>query len=119
MMKKIFCVLSLITLTTACAQFQRSVDSGYTARTPKIVNSYSSVQSPQMDADTSRIAYELGYNPDSLNSEELQMVRRRKQVKEFERALDSRQEKEQYSKILPWLKDDEEKIEFLSIPSLE
>ena len=37
----------------------------------------------------------------------------------MERSLSSKKEREQYSKILPWLKNDEEKISFLSIPSIE
>jgi len=104
---------------TACAAFQRSVDSGYASRTPKVVSTYSSVEAPQVDSDTARVAYELGLNPNNMNSDDMQMIQQRKQVKDLERTLDTRQEKEQYSKVLPWLKDDAEKIEFLSIPSLE
>ncbi len=37
----------------------------------------------------------------------------------LERNLESKKEKEQYSKILPWLKDDSERIEFLKQPNLE
>ncbi|RYZ61386.1 MAG: hypothetical protein EOP09_20005, partial [Proteobacteria bacterium] len=117
-MKKALLVLLPLTFL-ACAQFNRSVDSGYSSRTPKVVTTYSATSSPNIDADTSRVAYELGYNPTSLSSEELLAVQKRKQLKGLEKALDSRQEKEQYSKVLPWLKDDEEKIEFLNIPSLE
>lgn len=48
------------------------------------------------------------------SSEELQ-----KQLYDLEKKLQSKREKEQYSKILPWLKNDQEKIEFLTQPSLE
>jgi hypothetical protein len=118
-MKNVFLFILFATIASGCAQLQRSSDSGYASRTPKVVNSYSSVESPHIDSDSSRIAYELGFNPSSMTSEEMQMVQKRKDLKGLEKALDTKQEKEQYSKILPWLRDDEEKIQFLSIPSLE
>ncbi len=40
-------------------------------------------------------------------------------VRTLEAKLDSQREKQQYSKILPWLISDEEKIEFLSQPTLD
>ncbi len=40
-------------------------------------------------------------------------------LRAFERRLETKKEKEQYSKILPWLKNDEERLEFLSLPNLE
>jgi hypothetical protein len=117
---KNFFLLGLLSLGfTACAQFQRSANSGYATRAPKIVNVQNSIESSRMDGDTARIAYELGFNPNNLSSDEFQMVQKRKQLKDLEKSLDSRMEKEQYSKVLPWLKDDEEKVELLSIPSLE
>lgn len=104
---------------SGCAQFQRSVDSGYASRAPKVINSYSTTETPRSDSDTTRIAYELGFNPATLSGDELQQVHQRQQLRELEKGLHSRQEKEQYSKVLPWLKDDEEKISLLSVPSLE
>lgn len=118
-MKNIYFFLLAATTTSACAQFQRSVNSGYSSQTPKVVTSYSSVETPTSDAETTKVAHELGLNPNSMTTEEYQAVQKRKQLKGLERALDSRQEKEQYSKILPWLTDDQEKIDFLSIQSIE
>lgn len=106
-------------VTMACAQIQRSTDSGYASRSPKIVNTYSAVETPKSDSDTTRIAYELGFTPTSMSADEFQQVQQRKQLRELEKTLDSRQAKEQYSKVLPWLKDDAEKVEMLTIPSLE
>lgn len=40
-------------------------------------------------------------------------------LKALERRLETKKEKEQYSKILPWLKNDEERLELLSLPNLE
>jgi len=103
----------------ACAQFNRSAQSGYGSRTPKIVNTYSATEVPRADDEDSRIAYELGFNPATLSAEEMQQVQDRRRVRELEKSLHSGREKEQYSKILPWLKNDAEKTEFLKIPSLE
>lgn len=41
------------------------------------------------------------------------------QIQDLERKLETRKEKEQYSKLLPWLRDDQEKIDFLKQPNLE
>lgn len=111
-------LLGLFTLG-ACAQFNRSINSGYASRTPKIVNSYGATETPRSDSDNTRIAYELGFNPANMSGDEMQQVQDRKQLRDLEKALRSRQEKEQYSKVLPWLKDDTEKIELLTIPSIE
>ena len=111
-------LLGLLTLG-ACAQFNRSVNSGYASRTPKVVNSYSATETPRSDSDHTRIAYELGFNPANMSTEEMQQVQDRKQLRDLEKTLKAHQEKEQYSKVLPWLKDDAEKIEMLSIPSIE
>jgi hypothetical protein len=103
----------------ACAQFNRSVESGYASRTPKVVNVYSAGEAPQSESDDSKTAYELGFNPSSMTSEEMQQVQERKLLHELEKGMRSKQEKEQYSKVLPWLKDDKEKTELLKIPSIE
>lgn len=67
-----------------------------------------------------KYAYELGLNPKaSLKEEEKKQILDRKKLRQLERALDSQKERLQYSKVLPWLKNDEEKIEVLSIPSVE
>lgn len=117
-MKK-WSLFAVLPILGACAQFQRSVNSGYANRTPKVVTTYSSTEAPHSDSDDTRTAYEMGLNPANLSAEEAQQVQQRHQLKELEKTLDSRQAKEQYSKVLPWLKDDAEKIELLQIPSLE
>jgi hypothetical protein len=67
-----------------------------------------------------KYAYELGLNPKAdLKEEEKKQILDRKKLRELERALDSQKERLQYSKVLPWLKNDQEKIEVLSIPSVE
>ncbi|MGZ3772412.1 MAG: hypothetical protein ACXVCY_01680 [Pseudobdellovibrionaceae bacterium] len=105
-----FCCLS------ACAQFQRSTGSGYKDR-------ISSDDQPSArnsnDQITQQTAYEMGKDPHSLSSSDVDEIHNRQKVRQLERSLSSKKEREQYSKVLPWLKNDEEKIEFLSIPSIE
>lgn len=67
-----------------------------------------------------KYAYELGFDPkkEIPNEQRLQILERKK-LRELERSLDTQKERLQYSKILPWLASDSEKIEVLSIPSIE
>lgn len=67
-----------------------------------------------------KYAYELGFNPKKAipHEQKLQIIERKK-LRELERSLDTQKERLQYSKILPWLASDSEKIEVLSIPSIE
>lgn len=72
------------------------------------------------DLELQKYAYELGFNPKAeLTNEQKQQIVDRTKLRELERALDSQQERLQYSKVLPWLNGDKEKIELLSIPSVE
>lgn len=111
-----FVIFPLLTLAAlaGCSHFQRSAGSGYGST----AYNDSSRRNPH-NQSTQQTAYELGKDPDSLSATDLKEVRNRQQVKELERSLRSGKEKEQYSKVLPWFRDDEEKIEFLTIPSLE
>lgn len=67
-----------------------------------------------------KFAYELGFDSKKEISEaqKLQILDRKK-LRQLERSLDSQKERLQYSKVLPWLGSDAEKIEILSIPSIE
>lgn len=115
-MKALFPSVLVVLSALGCAQFQRSSGSGYkeglqyTEQNPRN-NGY--------DRETRQTAYELGKDPNSLTSNDLEEIQSRKKVRELERTMSSKKEREQYSKILPWLKNDEEKVSFLSIPSIE
>lgn len=76
--------------------------------------------SPISDLELQKYAYELGFDPkkDLTRSQKIQ-IDQRKKLRILERGLDSQKERTQYSKVLPWLNSDEEKLEFLSIPSIE
>ncbi len=101
---------------TGCAQFQRSSSSGYKEG---LQYSETRPQSNRYDRATRQTAYELGKNPEDLSYEDLETIRSRQKLKDLERTLISKKEREQYSKVLPWLISDAEKIDFLSIPSIE
>lgn len=72
------------------------------------------------ELDIQKFAYELGFDPKkTLKDSEIKQITDRKKLRRLERALDSQKERLQYSKVLPWLKGDTEKIEMLSIPTVE
>ncbi|KYG63465.1 hypothetical protein AZI85_05400 [Bdellovibrio bacteriovorus] len=117
-MKSVLLLIPVV-LLSGCANFQRSTGSGYSDSTTQYSSDSRSGDSNYLDRDTRKTAYEMGKDPTSLTSRDIEDIRNRQKVRELERALGSKKEREQYSKILPWLKNDEEKIQFLSIPSIE
>ncbi|WP_413558466.1 hypothetical protein [Bdellovibrio sp. HCB209] len=114
-MRVLFAVSVLGLSLSACTNMQRSAGSGYAS--PE----YSNNDSRDMIRDRSvrQTAYELGKDPGNLNASDIQDIQDRHTIRQMERTLRSNKEKEQYSKILPWLTSDAEKVEFLSIPSIE
>lgn len=75
---------------------------------------------PMSEKEFQKYAYELGFDPkNDLSLSQKIQIDQRKKLRQLERRLDSQKERLQYSKILPWMHSDEEKIEFLSIPSIE
>lgn len=76
--------------------------------------------SPLTSQELQKYAYELGLDPKKeLTLDQKIQIDQRKKLRALEKALDSQKERQQYSKVLPWLKSDEEKLEFLGIPSIE
>ncbi len=72
------------------------------------------------DLELAKYAYEIGLDPAAeLSNEDLANIEKRKKVRYLERTLDSQKERINYSKILPWLQSDDEKIAYLQVPSLE
>ncbi len=71
-------------------------------------------------SELTKYSYELGLDPKKdMSPDDLTKIEQRKKLRGLERSLDSQKERYNYSKVLPWLKDDEEKVEYLSIPSIE
>lgn len=72
------------------------------------------------DKDLEKYAYELGLDPKKpLTETEHKDVMNRRRLRQLERNLDSPKERVNYSKVLPLFANDQEKIDYLSIPSLE
>lgn len=72
------------------------------------------------EKDLEKYAYELGLDPKkSLSKAEMSDVRNRRKLRQLERTLDSEKERLSYSKVLPLFQNDQEKIDYLSIPSIE
>ncbi len=72
------------------------------------------------DKDLEKYAFELGFDPkNGLTTDERQSVAERRKVRELERTLDSEKERKHYSKVLPFLLMDKEKIDYLTIDSIE
>ncbi len=72
------------------------------------------------DKDLEKYAYELGFDPKAgLTNDERSAVSERRRVRELERTLDSEKDRRHYSKVLPLFQTDKEKIEYLSIDSIE
>lgn len=96
-------VLSVLTILPGCANLDRSAESGYSKearRTNLIVRSSKEV--------------------DHLRREESrQPISDRTVMKHLENSLKTKEEIQQYSKALPWFKNDEERMEFLRLPGFE
>ena len=72
------------------------------------------------DKDLEKYAYELGLDPKKgFTDTERKDVMNRRRLRQLERGLDSPRERVNYSKVLPLFANDLERIEYLSIPSLE
>lgn len=104
-MKKLSAVLALAAVLAGCSSpLRRAGGSGYSDReimqkTPP--ENYGAVRN------------------EALSSSEWESASKRKMVRDLESRLDSRREKEQYSKVLPWLSSDDEKIDLLSLNGVE
>lgn len=86
-------LMTAAVVLSGCSLFQRSPQSGYG-------------HDPAAAAQVS-----------VTNAAPSQTLRHR--VRTLESRLETHRERQQYSKILPWLTSDEEKIEFLSLPDLD
>lgn len=101
----------------SCTNLQRSSDSGFGSGNSRYLDQ--GQRENQHDRGFRQTAYELGKDPNSLSQNDLADIHSHQKARDLEKSLNSKKEKEQYSKVLPWLKNDDEKVSFLSIPSLE
>lgn len=95
----------------------KSTEAGLTSFMPTSLNQ----EAPELTKiELQKYAYELGLDPQfELTPEQKKQIETRRRVRQLEKALDSQTERLQYSKVLPWLESDEEKLNLLSIPSYE
>lgn len=99
---------------------QANSTSGTTAANPPSSTTTRKVELNLDQQDVQKMAYELGLDPKKpLTDNEKAMIADRQRLRELERGLNSTNERLQYSKVLPWLKGDQEKIALLSIPTTE
>lgn len=112
--------LSLVAFTLwGCGSLQRSPESGYVLRDSQ-TSSYGGRTIRSESLETQKVAAEMGFAPDEiLSPEQWRQIEERRRLRALESKMSSAREKEQYSKIVPWLANDAEKIELLSIPTLE
>lgn len=120
--------LNLVTLLAACATVPEPAKEPVPAVTaaPVVAPVTTALEVKRVDdikittLEMQKYAYELGFDPKKeLAVEQKQQILERKKLRELERSLDTQKERIQYSKILPWLGSDSEKIEVLLIPSIE
>lgn len=115
-------LVGLMMMGTGCEHIRTAPERGYETynydRLPYQNVRYNSGRSSEI-SDFDKIAYELGKDPQSLSAQDRREIEERRQLRELEKTLSSPKEREQYSKILPWLQTDREKIALLKIPSLE
>jgi hypothetical protein len=70
--------------------------------------------------DLKKYAFELGFNPDNeLSDEQRFQILARYKVRAMERTLDTEKERLHYSKVLPYLLNDQEKVDYLTNPTIE
>lgn len=116
------CAIALI--LSGCEHLRRSPESGFNtdkgSSTQGSVTTSPSSELRYRDVRTQmRVSNQNNKENDETLFGSLSSSKKRQKVREMERKLDTIREKEQYSKVLPWLKTDDEKIEFLSVDSLE
>lgn len=104
MKRTFFLLLAMTLLTSGCALMQRSQNSGYNddPRDP-----WTSTKK------TSHVERTTDEDPQEKNLSQKMVLRH------LENSLSTKKEVEQYSKVLPWFKNDKEKIDFLKLPGFE
>lgn len=96
--KQVIFYMGILTQFVSCAFLsERSSESGY--------QKYSEGEIKSIDSEA------------LLNNEDLQMISNRQKLRLLERSIKTSKERELYSKILPLLNSDLEKIEFLNLPN--
>lgn len=119
-MKSIILGILLLAGLSACTGLERSPYSGYTSDygfTKTGAQRYS-MQKQQLAQD--QVREELGLTSSRvLTPQEQQRLGLRLQLKQLEQQIGSTRAKEQYYKLKPYLKNDADRVRYLSIPNEE
>ena len=103
-------LLAMLSLN-ACALMQRSPNSGYAFRGDEDAFATQSVQKDRDRELSAKAQMELGGRPDSRSLE------KRQYLLKAESRLDGRQERERYFEAKPYLKSDDERLQYLNLES--
>ncbi|NQY99585.1 MAG: hypothetical protein HRT45_02825 [Bdellovibrionales bacterium] len=115
---RIFGCIVFFASLSACSFLQRHPSSGYSdyGALGGHDNFFQKQQQYQSDQARQEIESERGY---ALNPEEQSLIARRLQVKELETQLRNANEKKQYYNYKHYLQSDQDRINFLSLPSAQ
>ncbi len=115
--------LILAGLSSACTHLTRSTESGYSYQDGPYSKSNSGASQfydERLSLRESESREELGFHEyQSLSEGQNQAVKQRIQLKSMERRLGTQTEKKQYYKYKGQMKNDQERMTFLSIPSTQ
>jgi hypothetical protein len=116
-MKRISFLLvgTVLFMQTGCASLVRSHSSGYAYRNLDL-----GAAGDRRQAEREASAQELGISdPNDVSGEDDLAIRKRSALRKAERTIEGKKEKEQYYKNKAYLKSDEDRMQLLSLPSLE
>src|SRR4051812_28898398 len=75
---------------------------------PDQVTTQETLDAKLSDAELQKYAYELGLDPKGkLSEDDMVQIAKRRKVRRLERRLDSQKERLNYSKVVPWLENDD------------
>ncbi len=108
----------LVMLSSCSALLRRSEESGFADRDR--FSSYGLEQRDVRASESSQSAQDLGFDDtQSLNPQQRFALKKRLELREAERALAGRREREQYYRYKAFLRSDQERIDLLNLPTFE
>lgn len=111
--------LVLIFSLSGCSSLlRRSEESGFADRDR--YSSYGLEQREVRASESSQSAQDLGFDDtQSLNPQQRYALKKRLELREAERALAGRREREQYYRYKAFLRSDQERVDLLNLPTFE
>jgi hypothetical protein len=110
--KWIFLLFPLISLA-GCIHLERTPQSGYALGLAEKTSATNALAFPA-NYNVPRLLAEIGLNPEDLNTQEgLRKFQKAVEIKRLESLLTDERERRQYFKNRPWLKNEDEQLEFL------